>query len=59
VDFEAMQRHLIATLSAHHALRDMSDHRGGQYDPWTALIESCRRARSGDGEGTAYLRIPF
>jgi len=54
-----MQRHLIATMSAHHALRDMSDHHGGQYDPWTALLESCRRARSGDGEGIAYLTVPF
>jgi hypothetical protein len=59
VDFEAMQRHLIATLSAHHALAAMSDDHGGPYDPWRALIESCRRARRGNGEGTAYLAIPF
>jgi hypothetical protein len=58
VDFEEMQRHRLATMSAHHAL-GMSDHHGGQYDPWTALLESCRRARSGDGEGMSYMTVPF
>jgi hypothetical protein len=58
---DAAQQRQFETMAAHQALSGMSDRPGGQsrQDPWQALINQTRRARSNEEDGLQYLTMPF